>query len=134
MRHFTLSELTRSTTATLHGIDNNPTSEVVANITALVDNVLDPLRDAYGSPLLVTSGYRCKALNRAVGGVANSDHLRGMAADITTGNTVANRRLFQLAIDLKLPFKQLIDENCFSWVHISYDPNDIRRQVLSLRK
>ena len=98
----------------------------------LVDNVLDPLREAWGRPLTVSSGYRCPALNRAVGGSATSHHMDGMAADITTGNKVDNRRLFQLIINLKLPFTQLIDERDFSWVHVSYDPANVKRQVLKL--
>lgn len=98
----------------------------------LVDNVLDPLREAWGHPLTVSSGYRCPALNRVVGGSATSHHMKGMAADITTGNKVDNRKLFQQIIDLNLPFTQLIDEKDFSWVHVSYDPANVKRQVLKL--
>jgi hypothetical protein len=58
--------------------------------------------------------------------------MRGMAADVTTGNKTDNRRLFQLVLDLALPFTQLIDEKGFSWVHISYDPSDLRHQMLKL--
>ncbi len=132
MTHFTIDELTRSTEARVRHIDNTPPPEAVAALTALVDNILDPLRRAWGRPVTVTSGYRCHALNRAVGGSPTSHHLRGMAADITTGNNADNRRLFQLAIDLGLPFTQLIDERDFSWVHISYDPDNVKRQILRL--
>ncbi|MCI9284321.1 MAG: peptidase M15 [Muribaculaceae bacterium] len=132
MKHFTIDELTRSTVARIKHIDNTPPAEAVANLTALVDNILDPLRWAWGRPIAVTSGYRCHALNRAVGGSPTSHHLRGMAADITTGSNADNRRLFQMAIDLGLPFCQLIDERGFSWVHISYDPANVKRQVLKL--
>lgn len=132
MKHFTIEELCRSNTATLRGIDNTPSEEIKRNLTALVDNVLDPLRQAWGKPLVVNSGYRCPQLNKAVGGSKTSHHMKGMAADITTGNKADNRRLFQLAIDLKLPFYQLIDEKGFSWVHISYDPANVKRQILRL--
>ena len=102
------------------------------NVAALVDKVLDPLREAWGKPITVTSGYRCAALNKAVGGSGTSHHCKGMAADISTGNKVENRRLFQLIIDLGLPFTQLIDEKNFSWVHVSLDQSDVKRQVLRL--
>lgn len=101
-------------------------------LTALVDNVLDPLRRAWGAPITVTSGYRCTRLNAAVGGAANSHHLRGMAADITAGTRDDNRRLFALALALNLPFTQLIDEKNMAWIHISHDPADLRRQTLKL--
>lgn len=132
MKYFTIPELERSSTAKRLGIDNTAPTEARANLTALVDNVLDPLREAWGCPITVSSGYRCPRLNKAVGGVATSHHLRGMAADITTGNRANNRRLFQKIIDLGLPFTQLIDESNFSWVHVSYDPKDVKRQILRL--
>lgn len=132
MKYFKLEEFTHSDTAMMQGIDNTPGRIVVENIENLVKNVLDPLREAWGKPLRVTSGYRSPKLNVAVGGSRTSHHMKGMAADITTGNRVENRRLFQLIIDLKLPFTQLIDEKNFSWVHVSYDPADVKRQVLRL--
>ncbi|MDE6464357.1 MAG: peptidase M15 [Muribaculaceae bacterium] len=130
MKYFSIEELTRSTTATARGIDNTPDAAARAALVRLADAVLDPLREAYGKPVKVNSGYRCPKLNRAVGGVATSHHLRGMAADITGGSPEENRRLFDLARSLQLPFTQLIDERGFRWLHISHDPADIRRQVL----
>lgn len=132
MKYFKLEEFTHSNTAMMQGIDNTPDNTIVGNIENLVKNVLDPLREAWGKPIRVTSGYRSPKLNMAVGGSKTSHHMKGMAADITTGNRVENRRLFQLIIDLKLPFTQLIDEKNFSWVHVSYDPADVKRQVLRL--
>ena len=132
MKHFSFQEFERSETAYRHGIDNTAPEEARRNIAVLVDRVLDPLREAFGKPLTVTSGYRCPELNKIVGGAKTSHHLRGMAADISTGNRVENRRLFQLVLDLKLPFTQLIDEKNFAWVHISLDPADVKRQVLRL--
>ena len=132
MKYFSFQEMERSETAYRHGIDNTAPEGARRNIAVLVDRVLDPLREAWGKPLTVTSGYRCQELNRIVGGAKTSHHLRGMAADISTGNRVENRRLFQLVLDLKLPFTQLIDEKNFAWVHISLDPGDVKRQVLRL--
>ena len=84
MKYFTLKELTRSTTATAKGIDNTPTPEVEKNLTLLVDNVLDKLREIYGKPITVNSGYRCPELNKAVGGSATSDHCFDEKTEILT--------------------------------------------------
>lgn len=132
MKYFSFQEMERSDTAVRYAIDNTIPESLKHNVAGLVDNVLDPLREAWGRPLAVSSGYRCPALNRVVGGSATSHHMKGMAADITTGNKVDNRRLFQLITNLKLPFTQLIDERDFSWVHVSYDPINVKRQVLKL--
>nr|DAL28107.1 MAG TPA_asm: peptidase [Caudoviricetes sp.] len=102
------------------------------NLKLLVDNVLDPLRDAYGKPIIVTSGYRSPALNKAVKGSKTSQHMKGQAADITGGSKQENKKLFELAQKLNLPYCQLIDEKSFSWVHISYDKNNVKRQILHL--
>lgn len=126
MKHFTIKELTASATAQRLDIDNTPTAEAVANLQQLVANVLDPLREAYGRPIYVNSGYRCPALNRAVGGVPSSQHLTGEAADITTGNNRENRRLLGLIKKMKLPVDQVIDEQDCTWLHVSYGPRHRR--------
>ena len=132
MKYFTIAELCKSTIADRYGIDNRCKKEHVVNLTALVNNVLDPLREAYGKPITVNSGFRSPELNKKIGGVSTSDHLKGMAADITGGSPAENKRLFYLIQSLKLPFKQLIDEKNFDWVHVSYDPNNLKHQVLAL--
>lgn len=132
MKYFTIKELCASDTAKRSGIINEPTTEIVRNLTALANNVLDPLREAWGKPIIVNSGYRCEALNKAVGGSKTSDHMKGFAADITAGAQAENKKLFQKILELKLPFKQLIDEHNYAWVHISYDPNNLRHQILKL--
>lgn len=129
MKYFTIDELCRSDTAKMRGIDNNPTEEVKKNLTTLVEKVLDPLREAWGKPIRVNSGYRSPAVNRLVKGVATSMHLTGHAADITTGNPVDNRKLYQLVQDLKLPYFELIGKKYdFKWLHISHHPGRERRQ------
>ena len=120
MKHFTIAELSASATAQCRGIDNTPTAEAVENLTLLVENVLDPLREAFSSRILINSGYRCPALNKAVGGTTKSQHISGEAADITAGSKSANRRLFNLLRSLRLPVDQVIDEHDFSWIHVSH--------------
>ena len=131
MKYFTIKELCKSSTATQRGIDNTPNSEIVSNLEQLVDNILDPLREKYGSPIKVNSGYRCEKLNNAVGGSSTSQHRYGLAADITTGSKLGNKKLFILAQQMNLPFDQLIDEKTYSWIHISFSKKP-RKQVLHL--
>ena len=112
MKYFTMNELTASATAKRLGIPNIPTWREAENLRLLAENVLDPLREAWGAPIIVTSGYRSKLLNETVGGAANSQHTTGMAADIRTLSDLPqdNERLFDLARRMDLPFDQLIDE------------------------
>lgn len=129
MKYFTIAELCRSDAADRLGIDNRCGSEHAANLTALVENVLDPLREWYGKPIRVSSGYRCPELNARVKGVANSQHLSGQAADIDTGDRGQNKLLFEY-VRTHLPFDQLIDESNFAWVHISYRADGKNRKQL----
>ena len=124
----------RSQTADARGIANKCNIEQAGNIQRLIAEVLDPLREAYGKPIVVTSGYRCPALNKAVGGSKTSDHMKGCAADIHgTPNTKSeNKRLFELVKSLDLPFDQLIDEKNLSWVHVSHREGNNRKQVLAM--
>lgn len=131
MKYFTIKELCKSSTAIQKGIDNTPNSEIVSNLKQLVDQVLDPLRKRYGKPIKVNSGYRCPQLNKAVKGATNSQHMKGLAADITAGSVKENKILFQLVQELNLPFDQLIDEKKFSWIHVSVS-NKPRKQILHL--
>ena len=127
MRHFTIKELVRSDTATRLGINNMPPASAVKALNALVDNVLDPLRDAWGGPIHVNSGYRCPRLNRIVGGTPSSQHQRGEAADITVGSPARNRRLLALIKRLDLPVDQCIDEKGCRWIHVSHRRGRNRR-------
>lgn len=133
-KYFTINELTKSSTAQRLHINNNPTQEVKDNLNKLIDNVLDPLRELYGKPIIVNSGYRCVKLNKAIGGAKNSQHLVGQASDIrTVQNTKeSNKELFDLIKNSKLPFDQLINEYDYNWVHVSYSPRN-RRQILTIK-
>lgn len=134
MKYFTIQELTKSATASRRGINNTPDESVKRNLNLLIDNILDPLREAYGAPIIVTSGYRCGRLNKAVGGAAKSQHMYGQAADIRTVSDKPsdNKKLFDLIRELKLPYDQLIDEYGYNWVHVSYSSRH-RRQILHIK-
>lgn len=134
MKYFTMNELTASATAKRLCIPNVPSFRETENLRLLAENVLDPLREAWGAPVIVTSGYRSKLLNEMVGGAPNSQHTLGMAADIRTLSDLPqdNERLFDLARRMDLPFDQLIDEYRYNWVHISYSRYSMRKQVLHI--
>ena len=123
-KNFTLEELTASATAKAKGISNNPGQTDIVNLCGLVHNVLQPLRNWWGKEVKIGSGYRSLALNRAVGGVSNSQHMKGQAADLCIdGDLKKGRRWFEY-IRKNLPFDQLIWEknpktgSC--WVHVSF--------------
>lgn len=135
MKHFTMSELTKSYEASRRGIDNTPTALAETNLYALVREILDPLREAYGKPIVVNSGYRCQALNSVVGGSKTSQHVSGQAADIEgiARTRSENKKLFDLILKLNLPFDQLINEYDYDWVHVSFSHSP-RKQVLAAIK
>ena len=134
---FTLDELIRSATAERLGIDNFPPPEEMANLRHLAVKILQPLRDAWQRPIIVTSGYRSPALNKALGGARNSQHLMGQAADICATDPADNKALFLTAVRLiqegALQVGQLIDEHAYQWIHISLPTPRLRNQILHLR-
>ena len=136
MKYFTINELCRSATAAARRIDNRPPAEVVGRLQTLIEELLDPIRAAWGAPVTVNSGYRSPELNDAVGGVARSQHLRGEAADLSAGSPAANERLFRRIEALRrageIEFDQLIDEARYRWVHISYRRGANRGEVLHM--
>jgi hypothetical protein len=130
--HFTLAELTRSTTAIRKGIPNTASADVVKALTALCVNVLEPVRAHFGKPVRVTSGYRSPRLNTAIGGSASSQHCRGEAADFTVQGE-SNLAVCQW-IMRNLKFDQLIYEfGEAGWVHCSYSLR-LRHEELSAKK
>ena len=138
MKYFSISELTKSATATRLGIDNTPDAVVRYNLTALIENILDPLREAWGAPIIVTSGYRCERLNKAVGGAVNSQHRKGEAADIRTlsDSRADNMRLLRLLLRMKLPYDQVIAEYVDAqgrpdWIHVSFSRKKNRGSKLT---
>ena len=130
MKYFKLWEFTNSATAKRYGINNTPPIGIERNITALVDNVLDPLREKYGKAIVISSGYRCDKLNKIIGGSITSQHRFGEAADITVGNKENNKQLLKIIYELGI-FDQLILEYGGQWVHVSYKrTGENRKQVL----
>lgn len=137
-RNFSLHELTKSETALRHDMENNPGPAELANLTTLAGKVLQPIRDHYGKGVKVNSGFRHPDVNAKVGGSRTSDHCRGMAADIEIPG-VANAELADW-IQKHLEFTQLILEFYTpgipdsGWVHVSYDPGNLKKQVLTATK
>jgi hypothetical protein len=129
-KNFTWAEFEKSDTAKRLGILNVVSSfKVRDNILELVDKVLQPLRDAWGKPITINSGYRCPELNKAVGGVPTSQHTKGQAADCGVDDPLA---LARLLIDLALEFDQAIIYPTF--VHISYKADGENRNQLLYNK
>ena len=179
MKYFSIEELSKSASAERLAIDNTPPRAARKMLTILVEQLLDPIRRRYGAPIIVTSGYRCPALNTAVGGVANSHHIVGCAADIKGTETPSNLPLYGEALQASLQnisgehpegaphrggavqraegvcrggspnlalfhliiqmqregcirFTQLIAEEDYRWLHISYVPGMLRNQVIDV--
>ena len=161
MKYFSIEELVKSASAERLTIDNTPPRAAQRMLTILVEQLLDPIRRRYGAPIIVTSGYRCPALNTAVGGVANSHHIVGCAADIVApllspqggkdqtapflssplggsegGCGDQTQYLFHLIIQMQregaIRFTQLIAEKDYRWLHISYVPGMLRNQVIDV--
>lgn len=133
--HFSIKEFERSATATKLGIDNRVPQELIPNIRNLCQQVLEPLRRHAGTPISISSGYRCLRLNAAVGGATNSQHLSGQAADLCIPSIAIAREWMRWIMD-NTTFDQLILEHNKSgshWIHVSCKP-DVERnrhQVIS---
>ena len=133
MKYFTYKELSKSQTASNWGLTNYPGEAEKKNLTALVDNVLDPARELFGAPIMVNSGYRNPQINSLIGGASGSQHCKGQAVDIQTAGDKRNKELFEIL--KQFDFDQLIwefgdDENP-DWIHISYkSQEENRNQVL----
>lgn len=132
-KNFSLHEMLATDHRKFDAEQYNPPAEVVESLRLLAEHVLQPLRDAVGSPIRVNSGYRCPSLNKAIGGAKTSQHMSGQAADIID-LVHGNEFLFKKIKELKLPFDQLIDEFGFRWVHVSYDPARHRGDILQAQK
>jgi hypothetical protein len=138
-KNLALSEVTRSETAKRRGISNMPTPEHIENFKKLAENVFQPIRDHFGVPIRISSGYRSKELNAAIGGSSSSQHCKGEAIDIDMdGTTVTNKQIFDF-VKANVNFDQMIwefgtDANP-DWVHVSYNSDGAqRKQILKAVK
>ena len=134
--HFTIEELYASDTAKRLGIDNKPSVQQMINLVYLAAYVLEPLRVAMDEPIKIGSGFRCQKLNKAVGGVYNSQHLKGQAVDLCIDGDISKGKKWFNYIKDHLPFDQLIWEHNAKgtyWVHVSFvfpDFGKNRHQVI----
>ena len=135
-KHFSLEELCASATAKARGIQNRPNAQQIISLVYLAAYVLEPLREAMHEPIPISSGFRCEQLNRAVGGVSNSQHMKGQAADLCIDGDLKKGRKWFDYIKGHLPFDQIIWEHSSNgtyWVHVSYVHPDFgrnRRQAI----
>ena len=138
-KNLTLKEVTKSDTAIRKGIKNEPNTEQLENLKVLATEVFQKIRDHFGVPIKVTSGFRSEALNKAVKGSNSSDHMKGCAIDIDMDGTpdITNAEVFNFIKD-NLTFRQLIwefgDNNNPDWVHVSYVAGDNKKEVLRAAK
>ena len=137
-KNFSLAEMTVSETARSRGLKNEPGTQEIENLRTLCQQVLQPLREAYGKSIKVNSGFRAPDVNAAVGGSRTSDHCKGQAADIEIPG-VPNAELAKYIADY-FDFTQLILEFYTpgipdsGWVHVSYDPKNLKKQVMTAMK
>lgn len=135
-QNFSLKELTHSSTANYHKVDNTPGRLELENLKKLCHDILQPIRNKWGDSIFVTSGYRNPIVNRLVKGSSTSQHMLGEAADITTGSNEGNKKLFDMIVkmleDKEIKVGQLIDEKNYSWIHISLPYKKVN-QVLHLK-
>lgn len=137
-KYFTEGEFAASSIAKRHGWDNTMPPEVLQNAIDLCENILDPVREHFGKPLIITSGYRSPKLNKAVGGSKTSQHTLGQAADIRVLG-VSHWDVLKYIYD-NLPYDQLIAEYMVKgdpddgWVHVSYKRSNSRKMALTINK
>ena len=133
--NFKFEELIYSSTAEHYKINNYPSPAEIDNLRALCENILQPVRDKWGEPIFINSGYRSPILNRKVGGVPTSYHITGNAVDITTRDVKKNKELFNMIVEMiknkEIVVGELIDESKYSWLHIS-NPVKEENQILHL--
>ena len=134
-KNFTLSEITKSNTATRLNIKNAPSQEHLNNMQILIRDLIQPMRDALG-PIRISSGYRSPALNRAIGGSSKSQHCKGQAVDIQffKKGEMCNKEIYDWVIKEGIEFDQMINEFDYAWIHISLKDKENRKQILEAYK
>ena len=133
MKYFSLAEMTRSDTARRLGIDNTPSDDIKNNLTLFINTILDPIREDWGSPIIVSSGYRCPELNKAVGGVKTSGHMYGYCADLQVKGDL--RKFSNFVIEWmkehQMKYDQIIWEKSgnVTWLHFCWIGKDGKQRM-----
>lgn len=133
MKYFSIGEMTRSDTARRLGIDNTPSNDIKKNLTLFIEKVLDPIREDWGSPIIVSSGYRCPELNKAVGGVKTSGHMYGFCADLQVKGDL--RKFSNFVIEWmkehQMKWDQIIWEKSgnVTWLHFCWIGKDGKQRM-----
>ena len=136
MKFFSIEELTQSATAKRLGIDNTPSDKIKNNLTLFIEKVLDPIREDWGSPIIVSSGYRCPELNKAVGGANTSGHQYGYCADLQVKGGMKKIReladfIFKWMKDHNMKFDELLFEKSggVTWLHFCWIGKDGKQRM-----
>ena len=136
MKYFSITELTQSATAKRYGIDNTPSDDIKKNLTLFIEKVLDPIREAWGGPIIVSSGYRCPELNAKVGGAKTSGHQYGYCADLQVKGGMKKIRelanfIFEWMKDHKMKFDELLWEHSggVTWLHFCWIGKDGKQRM-----
>ena len=131
-KHISTAEATESATALRLGIKNTPNEVELETMKYVAENLFEPIREWYDKPIKINSFYRCVALNKAVKGSLTSGHVLGNSIDISGGNKVENKKIFDFIKTSGLDFDQVINEYDFTWIHISLKKTGNRKQVLKI--
>ena len=136
MKYFSITELTQSATAKRLGIDNTPSDDIKKNLTLFIEKVLDPIREDWGGPIIVSSGYRCPELNAKVGGAKTSGHQYGYCADLQVKGGMKKIRelanfIFEWMKDHKMKFDELLWEHSggVTWLHFCWIGKDGKQRM-----
>ena len=132
-KHITLQEATESQTALRLGIKNIPNEEELEAMKYVAKNLFEPIREWYDKPIMVSSFYRCRELNKSVKGSLTSGHMLGNSIDITAGKKAENKKIFDFIKLSGLDFDQLINEYNYTWLHISLKKSGNRKQILVIK-
>jgi len=131
-KHITLQEATESATALRMGINNVPNEVELEAMKYVSENLFETIREWYDKPIKINSFYRCLALNKAVNGSKTSGHVLGNSIDISAGNKVENKKIFDFIKLSGLNFDQVINEYDYTWIHISLKKEKNRKQILAI--
>jgi hypothetical protein len=131
-KHISTAEATESATALRLGIKNTPNEVELDAMKYVAENLFEPIREWYDKPIKINSFFRCVALNKAVKGSLTSGHVLGNSIDISGGNKVENKKIFDFIKTSGLDFDQVINEYDYTWIHISLKKTGNRKQVLKI--